>query len=200
MAFPDVGILDNANRADESPPMTGWGDIVGGIQVVSNAFATSSPGLNISYWDTILTEEDCQVYATIASNPASNRAQYTYARLTDIGASTTDGYALKWNKLSATDTLQIIRLDNGGETVLGADFTQELTAGNMFGLQIVGDTLTAYINTGSGWTSLGSRTDSTYSAAGYLGLGIASGTMDDFGGGGLTAGGGAFPNYYYAQQ
>ena len=188
MAFGATSIIDNFNRANENP-MTGWANMTtSGLQVVSNACTTSGAGLNSSYWNTIFTGADCEAYVTIASDPASNRSMYVYVRLTDIGSGTTDGYAIKFNKLSGTDTLQLIRVDNGSETVLGANFTQELTAGNKFGIEIVGSTLTAYVNTGSGWTSLGTRTDSTYSAAGYAGLGIASGSLDDFGGGVLSSG------------
>lgn len=193
MTFPVNGILDDFDRANEGPPMTGWDDLIAGLVVSSNVAAVSAGGLNASYWLTIMTDADCEVYATIASNPASNRSMYVMARIADIAAPSFDGYALKFNKLAATDTLQIIRIDNGIESVLGANFTQELTAGNKFGLGIVGTTLTAYVDTGSGWTSLGSRTDGIYSAAGYLGLGIASGTLNDFGGGGLAAAGGGQP-------
>lgn len=187
MAFPVNGVIDNFNRSNEGPPMTGWADLVGGVRVNSNVGATSAGGLNLSYYDTILTVADCEVYVTIASNPANNRTIYVLALLGDISGSSFDGYGLKFNKVSGTDNLQIIRFDNGVETVLGANFSQELVAGNKFGLEIVGSTLTAYVDTGSGWTSLGSRTDSTYTAAGYLGLGLSSGTVDDFGGGGLAA-------------
>ena len=188
MAFGATSIIDNFNRANENP-MTGWANMTtSGLQVVSNACTTSGAGLNSSYWNTIFTGADCEAYVTIASDPASNRSMYVYVRLTDIGSGTTDGYAIKFNKLSGTDTLQLIRVDNGSETVLGANFTQELTAGNKFGIEIVGSTLTAYVDTGSGWTSLGTRTDSTYSAAGYAGLGIASGSLDNFGGGVLSSG------------
>ncbi len=193
MAFPVNGIIDDFDRANEGPPMTGWADLVAGLVVSSNVAGVSAGGLNASYWTTIMTAADCEVFATIASNPANNRSMYVLARIADISAPSFDGYALKFNKLSGTDTLQIIRIDNGVESVLGANFTQELTAGNKFGLEIVGTTLTAYVDTGSGWTSLGSRTDSTYSAAGYLGLGIASGTLDDFGGGELAAASGGQP-------
>ncbi len=198
MAFPVNGIIDNFNRANEGPPMTGWADLIAGLVVAANVCDVGGPGLNASYWTTIMTAADCEVYATIASVPASNRSMYVMARIADIAAPSFDGYALKFNKLSGTDTLQIIRIDNGTETVLGANFSQELAVGHKFGLEIVGTTLTAYVDTGSGWTSLGSRTDGTYSAAGYLGLGIASGTCDNFGGGEL--GGGppptAAPHYY----
>jgi hypothetical protein len=187
MAFPSNGLIDNFNRSNEGPPMTGWADLAGGLRVSSNTAVANAIGLNISYYTTILTEADCEVYVTIATVPSSNRSMYVCALLGDISGSSFDGYALKFNKVSGTDTLQIVRFDDGVETVLGANFSQELVAGNKFGLEIVAGTLTAYVDTGSGWTSLGSRTDSTYTTAGYLGLGMSSGAVDDFGGGGLAS-------------
>lgn len=201
MAFPVNGVIDDCNRADEGPPPTGWGDMVSGLVISSNQLAPSGPGNRSSYYATILTDDDCEVYATIGTAPANNRNMSLYARLTDIGSGTTDGYGVRLNKTTGTDTLQIVRMDNGSLSVLGADFSQELVDGDQFGLEIVGSTLTLYVNTGSGWSSLGSRTDSTYPNAGYLGADIGSGTLDDFGGGGLSAGGGGgSPHYYFAQQ
>ncbi|MCA9974243.1 MAG: hypothetical protein KC413_00780, partial [Anaerolineales bacterium] len=190
MAFGSSSVLDNFNRANEGPPMTGWANfLTAGLVVSSNACAPSGAGNRAGYYNTVLSAADCEVYATIASDPASNRNMSLYARLVNIGSGTTEGYGIQFNKVAGTDTLQIFRLDNDTKTVLGANFSQELTAGNKFGLEIVGSTLTAYVDTGSGWTSLGSRTDSTYSSAGYLGADIGSGTLDDFGGGGLAASG-----------
>lgn len=199
MAFPENGILDDFNRGDEGPPMTGWGDLINGLVVSSNACTLSAAGANTSYYDTILTDDDCEVYFTITVAPTTNRNVVVYARLKDVGSSATvDGYLMRYTE--GTDILQIARLDNGSETVLGADISQSLTDGDKMGLEIVGDTLTAYVDTGGGWTSVGSRTDSTYADAGYIGAGIGgNGTIDDFGGGGLsgappTAGAGQLVN------
>src|SRR5258708_29646870 len=56
-------------------------------------------------------------------------------------------------------------------------------------MQVTGNTISAWIDTGGGWKLVGSRTDSTYSQAGYIGAELYGGTsrsLDDFGGG--TAG------------
>jgi hypothetical protein len=104
--------------------------------------------------------------------------------LVDPGVGTTDGYALKFTGQSGTDFLQVIRLDNGTENVIGANFSQELVGGDSMRIHAQGDTFTVYVDTGSGWTSLGTRTDSTYSAGGYVGLGAGGGAtaglMDNF--------------------
>ncbi len=190
MAFPVNGVKDNFNRANEGPPMTGWANITSGLVVSSNVCAPSSTGSRSGYYNTILTTADCEVYATIGTAPANNRNMTLFARLHDISGSSVDGYGLRLNKVSGTDTLQIFRIDNGTITNLGSAISQEMAAGNKFGLEIVGNTLTAYVDTGSGWTAVGNTTDSTYNVAGYLGIDIGgSGTLDDFGGGELSGGG-----------
>jgi hypothetical protein len=187
MPFPTNSVIDNFNRSNEGPPMTGWANIVSGLVVSSNVCAPSGSGNRSGYHATILSTEDCEVYATIGTAPANNRNMTLLARLHDISGSSVDGYGLRLNKVSGTDTLQIVRVDGGVLTNLGSAISQELAAGNKFGLEIVGDTLTAYVDTGSGWTAVGSTTDATYDVAGYLGIDIGgSGTLDDFGGGELS--------------
>lgn len=194
MAFPVNGILNDFNQANEGPPITGWANIVSGLIVSSNVCAPSGSGNRSGYRTTILTAADCEVYATISAVPSANRNMTLLARLHNISGSSIDGYGLRFNKLSGTDTLQIVRVDGGVLTNLGSAISQELVVGNKFGLEIVGGTLTAYVDTGSGWTAVGSATDSTYSVAGYLGIDIGgTGTLDDFGGGELVAAGGGQP-------
>jgi hypothetical protein len=54
-----------------------------------------------------------------------------------------------------------------------------------FGMTIIGSTITVYYKTALGsWTVIGTRTDSTYSGGGKIGVGItARGGVDSFGGG-----------------
>jgi hypothetical protein len=190
MAFPANGVIDNFNRANEGPPMTGWANIVSGLVVSSNACAPSSTGTRSGYYSTILTEADCEVFVTVVTAPANNRNVTLLARVHDVSGTSFDGYGLRLNKVSGTDTLQIVRIDNGSLTNLGSAISQEIASGNKIGLEIVGSTLTAYVDTGSGWTAVGNTTDSTYNVAGYLGIDIGgSGTLDDFGGGELSGGG-----------
>jgi hypothetical protein len=66
----------------------------------------------------------------------------------------------------------IQRVDAGVVTQLGAKLYQEFAAGDKLGLQMIGSTISAYYQAaGNSWTLLGSVTDSTYSSAGYIGLG-----------------------------
>jgi PKD repeat protein len=59
---------------------------------------------------------------------------------------------------------------------------------------MVGDTLSIYVDTGDGWSVIGTASDSTYASAGYIGLncyahqGANTWAVDDFGGGTVSAG------------
>ncbi len=108
------------------------------------------------------------------------------ARTVNLGGGTLNGYYLFVNSTSA----KLYRIDSGTNTQLGADFTQTIATGDSFGMSLVGSTITVYFKAAAGsWTSLGTRTDATYSAAGKIGIRGADGTnislADDFGGGTL---------------
>lgn len=99
---------------------------------------------------------------------------------------TPDGYYLSIDSAGCS----IWRADNGSPTQLGSAFAFTVSSGDSLGLSVVGSTLTAYYKSGSGsWTTLGSRTDATYSAAGNLMIIAtdAGAVLDDFGGGTITA-------------
>jgi hypothetical protein len=81
-------------------------------------------------------------------------------------------------------------MDNRVYTRLGATESQTITNGDSCGLTIIGGTLQMYYKVGAGaWTAKGTgRTDGTYSAAGYIGMGLNTDAQacDDFGGGTIT--------------
>ena len=62
------------------------------------------------------------------------------------------------------------RIDGGPETQIGSTLYQTLSPGDRFGARMVGDTLSIYVDTGDGWTVIGTASDSTYASAGYIGL------------------------------
>jgi hypothetical protein len=61
--------------------------------------------------------------------------------------------------------------------------SQELAVGDVLLLRVTGSTLEAWLRSGIVWSRLGSVVDSTYSGAGYVGVGIRgkTGRLDDFG-------------------
>jgi hypothetical protein len=113
-----------------------------------------------------------------------------YARLVNIGAGTSDGYAVFFD-MDPPEAILICREDNGGLVVLGSSITDFApSSGDGLGIEVVGNTISAYHRVGGTWTSKGSRTDSTYTAAGKVGFKVntASVRIDNFGGGTVSGG------------
>jgi hypothetical protein len=128
---------------------------------------------------------DAEVYADVPTVTANNDFIYVMLRITQPNGGG-NGYRVRVDKQSGTDVISIQRVDNATSTTLGATFSQEVSNGDAIGLRAVGTTLTAYYKPASGsWVALGSRTDSTYTTAGYIGLGVygSTGRLDNFGGG-----------------
>lgn len=202
MAFPTTSVLDSftgTNGTDLPTYSANWVVMTNAtnLEIQSNAATgTSGAGNNANTWTTTFNA-DCEVYGTVTTKPSDNDVIILLARLVQAGdLATVDGYGLRWLALSGTDTLDIFSVTNGAITSIGAAVGQEITNGDSFGLEIVGTTLTCYYKSGAGaWTSLFSRTDSTYSAGGKIGL-YCDGSvvrLDEFGGGNYVAAGGGHP-------
>lgn len=185
MAFGDTGVLDNANRSDENPINTNWSSPLfvgdGALKVVSNQI-TPHVAFGQSYWDTTFGP-DCEAFVTWAT---ANTGCEIYGRVADPNSSF-DAYGIICFQ---SGTARLVRIDNESETQLGAGFSPTFSSGDKIGLEITGTTIGWYHDTGSGWgTAQGTRTDSTYSAAGHIGLiGQATGDVFDDWGGGTQAG------------
>jgi hypothetical protein len=189
MPFPSTGILDNFNRADESPA-TGWTHLFNSFAIVSNQLASAVVASVLSYYSASTYGPDCEGYYTVATKPPVGGSTAVLARLVDVGtAFTADGYLVKFDNVTggANDVWAIQRVDNGAATTLGATFTQEVSNGDAIGIECIGSSISAlYKPSGGSWTTLATRTDSTYTAAGYLGASSVSDTsnrIEDFGGG-----------------
>lgn len=186
MAFPTTGILDNFNRADESPA-TGWSDgpaatvyMAGGVRVLSNVLAPVS-GDSWDYYNVAQYGPDCEVYATVSTYPVS-----TWIELGLRGAPINNTSMDHYHLFADGGLFRIKRADNSSNTQLGADITRSLGSGDALGLEAIGSTLTAYYKaSGGSWASQASRTDSTYIQSGSFLIYIADANwrIDDFGGG-----------------
>jgi hypothetical protein len=201
VAFPTSSVIDTFNRANEDPLSDGgkWSigpDDFGGtnnLRVAGNecfqGLATSSNG----YRNDQDYGPNCEVYCTINQLPSTSVV--LYARCVNIGSGTTDGYVVYFDLFASPDSLVICRMDNDGLTVLGAGITMgtNFVVGDKVGMECIGSTISAYAYQGGSWSLLGSRTDSTYSAAGKIGVRLSdSGSnarIDDFGGGTVVAAG-----------
>lgn len=176
-------LLDNFNRANGGPPPSGnWTDLYGGLSVVSNACKGSAAGQpNISFWNSQMGP-NVDVEVTIVTKGGANEYMELFGRMTTQNVGTVDGYSVRVEPQGGTDLVTIYRVDNGSFTVLGASINQEFANGDKVRLRIVGNLISVWRHDGSSWAELGNRTDANYTAAGYVGLGIAhtAGVCDDF--------------------
>jgi len=194
-----MAILDDFNRIAESP-ITGldWGKLISGasnnLNLASNQVACNGSSTGESYWIPKTFGPDVEVFVTVATLPGTGNAVRVHARLQQPGgAGSQDGYQIRTNQVSgsANDQVFIERIDNNAITTI-ATFTQELATGDKVGIRCVGTTIEAWYKSGAGaWTKLGQATDATYSADGYVGVGIrgTAGRIDDFSVGTITDGG-----------
>ena len=200
-AFPTTGVLDTFTGADETPIATNWsGPIISGdlqLRRVSNQLAhnTSDTAGGSSYYDLSTFGPNSECYITIPTFSSDDGASlHPWLRMANPGvAGATDGYLFEQSFFPATpDRLRIKRVDNDVGTQLGGNITAgEYGAGDSIGSEIIGSTLQHYRRPrGGSWGTYGtSRSDSTYSGAGYIGLSgfpaTVNSTMrfDDFGGG-----------------
>lgn len=188
-------IIDDFNRANATTLGANWALLTnfgfGGsdLGVNGNQAYNPSGGTYISmYWAAATFGPDCECYLTIATLPSADNVSL-YLRTQQPGSATYDGYIL--DVLLSTSEFAISSITNGTATQIGARVSQSVASGNKILFEAIGSTLTGYINTGSGWVSVISRTDTTYAGAGGVGFyGGGNNTAwryDDFGGGTLGA-------------
>jgi hypothetical protein len=195
-------LLDNMNRANQNPLGLSWANANSGgspnIQILANQAACDAAGTGEVYWTAASYGPDVDVYMTLPVLAGTGNAFRVKARIKDVpGTATQDGYQIRTNEQvgGANDQVFIEVMTNGTPTTLGATITQELTAGDKLGLRCEGSSISAYLFTGGAWTLLGTRTDTTYPLAGFVGFGIrnSTGRVDDFFAGAIpgdTPGGG----------
>lgn len=190
MAFPTTGILDSFNRANEGPPpssnFSGPADPGDGSLQTSSNQCVSASGYGYIWWNVAQFGPDCEAYVTLASVPdVSWNYTWVAVKLQSPGTSGIDGYeiTIETQQSPTNDNVYVNRIDNNVSTQLGATINTNFAAGDGLGVGILGSAISAYRRSSGTWSSLGSRTDSTY-GAGYIGVGTGTAhPLDDFGGG-----------------
>lgn len=193
MAFPTTSVLDDFNRADESPldNSTWAGPIINGgaeLKLVSNQVeSVTVESRGSSYWTTSF-DADQEVYVDVV---AVDQVMSLYARTVDPGATTRDGYQVVITSLTGPDNIVINRIDDESDTQLGASLSSNLSANDAIGLECQVSTISCYTRISGVWGLVGSRTDSTYTSGGVIGIDSSSfssgARIDNFGGGNLVA-------------
>lgn len=189
MAFPVTSVIDDFTRADAATlgaNYTRWvmRDVTDDMRLVSNA-AKAPATINVegaAAYNVSTYGPDCEVWAEIGfiNDVAFSNYMWLGLRLQDPGgASTNDGYVAEIESQSGTDVLYVERFDNDVATQLGSTVSQEFANGESLGMEMIGDTLKVYRKASGTWSEVASRTDSTYTGAGNIGLGGVGYTADD---------------------
>jgi hypothetical protein len=188
MPFPTTSVLDNFNRT-ENPLSDGgkWsGPLFAGDQVPqadgANCVKVGTNRFPEAYRSDQTYGPDCEAYLTIVTVGTGTPFVQVAAR-TQQENSSLDGYILE---IIAPATWSIYSTTNEVVTTLGATITQAISAGDKFGIQCIGSTVSAYYNGVAGWVNLGGRIDVTYLSAGHIGLLFGDNStwaLNDFGGG-----------------
>lgn len=184
MPFPTTPIIDDFNRANGAIGANYTIPTFAGSMNVSSNTVVAAAANSIAIRNT-LTYQDVEIYGTLSTKPTDGNVALLFWRAVQTAsAATMDGYVLRITAVAgaSNDTIQVQSLTNGVATTIGANFTQEITNGDVVGIRMVGATVEVFIN----GTSLGTRSDSTYTATGQIGIGLSatsSGAWDNFGGG-----------------
>ena len=208
MAFPTTSVLDDFNRANESPVNTNWAaipDIADGeMNLNTNAVRAAEASTSMSHWSAASFGPDMEVFITVVVwEDANGSNHFLHVRLDPSGTTGIDGYQMATTKRSGQDDqIEIVRLDADTETILGSvfDVGGELDDGIDIGLEVIGTTIAVYRDTGGGWSQDFSREDSTYDGTSphvriAMGMEDESGSMDDFGGGTVAVTTVSFPSF-----
>lgn len=191
--FPTTQLLDDFNRANESPLAGNWSTPITAVgfgaqaRLTSNAIIThNTPPANVgAYWDIATFGPDCEAWMRCAADLNSGESWYVYARIKDEATTNYDAYQVS---LNFAGTLAITRRDNGAGTLLSSS-TVTATVGDYIGIRCIGSLIEAWhkpVSTGE-WVRVTTAEDNTYPAAGYIGFGMLTNDtttiLDDFGGG-----------------
>ena len=182
-------VVDSFDRPNENPLSDAgrWSNGVSGsaetgLLTTSNTLACSKTTTCTSWRNTTQYGPDVEVWSRISTALGTNNQIRLLARLQAPGTAGYDGYMLRTTDLTGTDQVALERLDNGA-TVTRLTVSQELAVGDVVLLRVKGSTLEIWRRAGSTWSRLGVVQDTTYSAAGFAGVGIrgTTGRLDDFG-------------------
>lgn len=185
MAFPTTPILDNCNRADESPLSDGgqWSNPIqvggGHFDLVSNSivFGSTAPS---AYWNVKTFGPNSEVYVDVLA--FGSQFVDVFVRMVNEGTASRSSYTFACIP-SGNGTAQIFKTINGTNTTL-ASFAVSVLDGGSIGVRVIDSSIFAYAYN-AGWMLVGQVSDSSLLSAGHIGI-LASSvscTLDNFGGG-----------------
>jgi len=199
--FPTTSLLDDFNRTNEDPVAGSWSStpILSGMsnmKVVSNALKKSTNvAASGSAWINTVYGPGVEAYVDFTTIHTSTVDYDAWLWLNGNAENTggVDGYICYFNKTSGgVIEWGLYIVTNNVITRLGAaiNTTQDLSNGNKIGCSHDGTTLEMFYHNGTSWTSMGTRSDSTYTT-GHIGVSIGTntntdGVIDNFSGGNIV--------------
>lgn len=119
---------------------------------------------------------DCEAYFREVTQVG---APQIFVRCAPLGSIAMNGYLLS---RVGVGTFQLLRLDAGVDTVIGASMFFSHSDGDAFGMQAIGSSIECFHQSGNGpWVSMAVRVDATYQQRGALVMYIPGGSVDDLG-------------------
>jgi len=195
MAFPTTGLLDDCNRANgglgsnwSSDPRNVLANDANAPQILSNQCHPGALSVTSGAWWNVATfGPDCECYADINFNTTTTFQFLARGQEPSSSLSTFDGYMGSIYRSGTDSVAYINRIDNSSGTQLGVN--QNITGlPTKFGIECNGSTIKIWWYVAGAWNSY-SQTDSTYSAAGVIGVefyeanSTATPYLDNFSGG-----------------
>jgi Bacterial Ig-like domain (group 3) len=185
--FPTTSVLDTFSLS--AGPLSGnWQSPAlqdaSTVSIASSGQTVSSGGAASAIWKATTFGANQEAYMTVPVLPAAGDFCQVSGRISSLTGSTVSMYFLR---VTPSKNLWDLRkkLKGGASTSMGT-FTAPFAAGDSAGLQLDGSTITAWHESGTGsWTSVGSVTDTSITAGGYVSFTLGDATMRGgaFGGG-----------------
>jgi hypothetical protein len=198
MAFPTTSILDSFGRSDENPVVGDWSSSaigLAGMELASNRLKPIANTDSAAAWDIAQFGSGgtgIEIYGTMPL-ASFGTFQALLWHIQDYSDGTYDGYNAFIDH--ANNIVQIYKVAAGSGTQLGANISVSFADGDSVGIEHIEATgvITLYKKTGGTWSSVDTRTDSTYTSGYFVlyGSNAANDVWDDFGGGTIGGGGGS---------
>ncbi len=180
MAFPAYSIIDDGSRT-ENPIVGPWTVFVLNIKEGSGVITADADSIGICLTANT-TSADCEMRATVRANPTLADSFQLLLRYDD-GFVAGTAYRIYWQP-TALDlyTVSVSKVIAGVDTTLFSQSLVSLAVGDEAGVDVIGDTITAYVN---GASVLSGAGGSAATSAGGLMLLVNHNVaqLDEIGGG-----------------
>jgi hypothetical protein len=192
VGFPTTPILDNFNRANESPLAGGWNTAAMFTftdALVSNAATSTGSGAGGQVWGTTTATFDQEAYATLTAKPGAAGRSVAVVAPARTGDAAPRSLWYLTPSISDHDWLTLGGAGSlGGINYVGVSIN--MTVGNKLGIRFLSGNASLFLDTGSGFQWWGGSYNGSVPAGGTAwspGLMVDDtgqvARMDDFGGG-----------------